>query len=48
MGFARHVGTRTVFMDRGERFEEAPRAAFFDAPSKTERAKRLLQQFEDE
>lgn len=47
MGFARHVGTRTVFMDRGEIVEEAPGAAFFDAP-KTERAKRFLQQFEDE
>ena len=47
MGFARHVGTRTVFMDRGEIVEEAPGAAFFDAP-KTERAKRFLQQFEDD
>ncbi len=47
MGFARHVGTRTVFMDRGEIVEEAPGAAFFDAP-KTERAKRFLQQFKDE
>ncbi|MDI1287334.1 MAG: amino acid ABC transporter ATP-binding protein [Reyranella sp.] len=47
MGFARHVGTRTVFMDRGEIVEEAPGAAFFDAP-KTERAKRFLQQFEEE
>lgn len=46
MGFARHVGTRTVFMDRGEIVEEAPGAAFFDAP-KTERLKRFLQQFED-
>ena len=26
MGFARHVGTRTVFMDRGEIVEEAPGA----------------------
>jgi ABC-type polar amino acid transport system ATPase subunit len=47
MGFARHVGTRTVFMDRGEIVEEAPGAAFFDAPE-TERAKRFLQQFEDD
>ena len=47
MGFARHVGTRTVFMDRGEIVEAAPGAAFFDAPQ-TERAKRFLQQFEDE
>ena len=47
MGFARHVGTRTVFMDRGEIVEEAPGSAFFDAP-KTERAKRFLQQFEEE
>jgi len=46
MGFARHVGTRTVFMDRGEIVEEAPGSAFFDAP-RTERAKRFLQQFED-
>jgi len=46
MGFARHVGTRTVFMDRGEIVEAAPGAAFFDAPQ-TERAKRFLQQFEE-
>jgi ABC-type polar amino acid transport system ATPase subunit len=46
MGFARHVGTRTVFMDRGEIVEEALGAAFFDAP-KTERARRFLQQFEE-
>jgi polar amino acid transport system ATP-binding protein len=46
MGFARHVGTRTVFMDKGEIVEEAPGAAFFDAPQ-TERARRFLQQFED-
>jgi len=46
MGFARHVGTRTVFMDRGEIVEEAPGAGFFEAP-KTERARRFLQQFED-
>jgi polar amino acid transport system ATP-binding protein len=47
MGFARHVGTRTVFMDRGEIVEAAPGAAFFDSPQ-TERARRFLQQFEDE
>ena len=46
MNFARHVGTRTVFMDRGEIVEEAPGAAFFDAP-KTVRAQRFLQQFEE-
>ena len=46
MGFARHVGTRTVFMDRGEIVEEAPGAAFFESP-KTERAQRFLQQFEE-
>jgi ABC-type polar amino acid transport system ATPase subunit len=46
MGFARHVGTRTVFMDRGEIVEEAPGAAFFETP-RTERAKKFLQQFED-
>jgi len=44
MGFARHVGTRTVFMDKGEIVEEAPGAAFFEAP-RTERAQRFLQQF---
>ena len=47
MGFARHVGTRTVFMDRGEIVEAAPGSAFFDAPQ-TERAQRFLQQFADE
>jgi ABC-type polar amino acid transport system ATPase subunit len=46
MGFARHVGTRTVFMDRGEIVEEAPGSTFFEAP-KTERAQRFLQQFEE-
>ncbi|MBV8392112.1 MAG: amino acid ABC transporter ATP-binding protein, partial [Alphaproteobacteria bacterium] len=46
MGFARHVGTRTVFMDRGEIVEEAPGATFFEAP-RTERARRFLQQFEE-
>ena len=46
MNFARHVGTRTVYMDRGEIVEEAPGSAFFDAP-RTERARRFLQQFED-
>ena len=46
MNFARHVGTRTVFMDRGEIVEEAPGSAFFDSP-KTERAQRFLQQFEE-
>ena len=46
MGFARHVGTHTVFMDKGEIVEEAPGAGFFDAP-KTERARRFLQQFEE-
>jgi len=46
MNFARHVGTRTVFMDRGEIVEEAPGSTFFDAP-KTERAQRFLQQFEE-
>ncbi len=46
MGFARHVGTRTAFMDRGEIVEEAPGATFFEAP-RTERAQRFLQQFEE-
>ena len=47
MNFARHVGTRTVFMDRGEIVEEAPAATFFDAP-RTDRAKKFLQQLETE
>jgi len=46
MGFARQVGTRTVFMDRGEIVEEAAGAAFFETP-KTERAQRFLQLFEE-
>jgi len=46
MNFARHVGTRTVFMDRGEIVEEAPGAAFFDAAG-TGRARRFLQPFEE-
>jgi polar amino acid transport system ATP-binding protein len=46
MNFARHVATRSVFMDRGEVVEEAPGSAFFDAP-KTDRARRFLQQFEE-
>jgi len=47
MGFARHVGTRVAFMDRGEIVEEAPAATFFDAP-RTDRAKKFLQQLETE
>jgi polar amino acid transport system ATP-binding protein len=46
MGFARHVGSRVVFMDRGEIVEEGAPVAFFSSP-KTERAQRFLQQFED-
>ncbi len=46
MGFARHVGTRVVFMDRGELVEEGAPKTFFSAPA-TERAQRFLQQFED-
>ncbi len=46
MGFARHVGTRVVFMDKGEIVEEGDPAKFFAAPE-TERARRFLQQFED-
>lgn len=46
MGFARHVGSRVVFMDRGEIVEEGAPIAFFSSP-KTERAQRFLQQFED-
>jgi ABC-type polar amino acid transport system ATPase subunit len=46
MGFARKVGTRVVFMDRGEIVEEGAPEAFFSAPT-TDRANRFLQQFED-
>jgi polar amino acid transport system ATP-binding protein len=46
MGFARQVGTRVVFMDKGEIVEDGNPAAFFSAPG-TERAQRFLQQFED-
>src|SRR6266702_1386480 len=44
MGFARQVGTRIVFMDRGEIVEEAGPDAFFTAP-KTDRAQRFLSLF---
>jgi len=44
MGFARQVGTRIVFMDRGEIVEEAAPDAFFTAP-KTDRAQRFLSLF---
>jgi polar amino acid transport system ATP-binding protein len=46
MGFARKVGTRIVFMDRGEIIEEAPSDKFFAAPT-SERATRFLAQLED-
>ena len=46
MGFARRVGTRIVFMDRGEIVEEAPSKTFFTAPA-SERARRFLAQLED-
>jgi polar amino acid transport system ATP-binding protein len=46
MNFARNVGSRLAFMDRGEIVEEGVPAQFFDAP-KTERAKRFLQLFEE-
>jgi ABC-type polar amino acid transport system ATPase subunit len=46
MGFARQVGSRILFMDRGEIVEEARPAAFFTTPS-TERAARFLAQLED-
>jgi polar amino acid transport system ATP-binding protein len=46
MGFARQVGTRVVFMDRGEIVEEAAPEAFFTTPS-SERAKRFISQFQD-
>jgi ABC-type polar amino acid transport system ATPase subunit len=46
MGFARQVGSRIVFMDRGEIVEEAPPTTFFTAPA-SERASRFLAQLED-
>jgi polar amino acid transport system ATP-binding protein len=46
MNFARQVGRRVVFMDRGEIVEEAPPGTFFSAPS-TDRAARFLAQIED-
>ncbi len=46
MGFARQVGSRVLFMDRGEIVEEAPPTTFFTAPA-TERASRFLAQLED-
>ena len=46
MGFARKVGTRIVFMDRGEVVEEAPSEQFFTAPA-SERAIRFLAQLEN-
>ena len=46
MSFARNVGSRLAFMDRGEIVEETAPAQFFSAP-RTERAKRFLQLFED-
>lgn len=45
MGFARHVSSRVVFMDRGETVEESAPAEFFDSP-RTERARQFLKQFE--
>ncbi len=46
MGFARQVGSRVLFMDKGEIVEEAPPATFFTQPA-TERASRFLAQLED-
>jgi ABC-type polar amino acid transport system ATPase subunit len=46
MGFARNVGSRLIFMDRGEIVEESVPEQFFTAP-RTERARRFLQLFED-
>jgi polar amino acid transport system ATP-binding protein len=45
MGFARGVGSRLVFMDRGEIVEDTVPEQFFTAP-KTGRAQRFLQLFE--
>jgi ABC-type polar amino acid transport system ATPase subunit len=44
MGFARSVGSRLVFMDRGEIVETGDPKAFFAAP-KSQRAQRFLQNF---
>ena len=41
MGFARKVAGRVVFMDAGHILEDAPTAAFFEAP-RTDRAKLFL------
>ncbi len=46
MGFARNVGSRLIFMDRGEIVEDTIPEQFFTAP-KTERAQRFLQLFEE-
>ena len=46
MGFARSVGTRLVFMDRGEIVEDTEPVTFFSTP-KTDRAQRFLMQFQD-
>ena len=46
MHFARDVGSRLAFMDRGEILEEAVPEQFFSSPH-SERARRFLQQFED-
>jgi ABC-type polar amino acid transport system ATPase subunit len=47
MNFARNVGSRVAFMDRGEIVEETEEPARFFSTPTTERAKRFLQQFED-
>lgn len=41
MAFARQVADRVVFMDAGQVIEQAPPAAFFDAPQ-SERARQFL------
>jgi len=41
MGFAREVGDRIIFMDKGEIVEENKPVEFFKNP-KTERARRFL------
>jgi glutamate transport system ATP-binding protein len=46
MGFARHVGTRVVFMDGGEIVEEAAPESVFAMPS-SERAKQFISQLQD-
>lgn len=46
MGFARDVGTRLIFMDRGDIVEDTAPATFFVAPSSA-RARKFLEQIKN-